>query len=279
MQRNLIGKNNMSIQAFYEYVIIRDILAYTLPGSIILFGITIIVQALGTDRWNKLLPSFLAIDSVLVAITLALVAFVVGHVVDMVYRNLFQKGNWYRRPQTIRKMLTGSTTVRPEAEHDALAYEIREAVGQFLNINWQNTSIEQWMSSGKAFETNLLLGYWIEQEDPKLFSTEIGRPVVQAHFLHATGLAFICLGLCTTTAAAIHWLGLAHTPTPDQTAMILTIASSWLLGLLLIRQGGHKRDILVEHTFRVFYVMWRQRVLEKRIDPKTKHDATGKESL
>jgi hypothetical protein len=32
---------------------------------------------------------------------------------------------------------------------------------------------------------------------------------------------------------------------------------------LLIQQGTHKRDIIMEHALRVFYVVWRKRVLER----------------
>jgi hypothetical protein len=49
----------MSIQNFYEYVILRDILAFILPGGISLAGIYMIVQAMGINRWEKTLPFFL----------------------------------------------------------------------------------------------------------------------------------------------------------------------------------------------------------------------------
>jgi hypothetical protein len=42
---------------------------------------------------------------------------------------------------------------------------------------------------------------------------------------------------------------------------ILTF-SIFPFGNALIKQGQHKREILVEHVFRVFYVIWQKRVLE-----------------
>ncbi len=261
----------MNIQALYEYVILRDILAYILPGGISLAGIALIVQAYGVDRWNKVLYSLSDLGSWALAGALVAIAFLVGHVLDLVYRNLLQRRDWYRRPYTIRKMLTGSPYRAAELGADSITCGTREAVGEFFNIDWNKTSVDQWIDSGKAFEATVILGYWIEQEDSRVFNTEIGRPVVQAHFLHASGLAFILFGICLIVAESIRWIGLAFAQTSDPLANFLTVASVWLFGALMIRQGGHKRDILIEHTYRVFYMIWRRKHLGHK--PQVKTDA------
>ncbi len=249
----------MNIQALYEYVILRDILAYILPGSISIAGVAFIAQAYGIERWNKIIFSLVDLSSWAFIVALIMIAFLVGHVIDMFYRLVLQRRDWYQRPQTIRKMLTGSADPKAEIQHDPIRNGIRQAVAEFIGLDWQNTSIDEWISSGKAFESTTLLGYWIERVDSKLFNTEIGRPVVQAHFLHASGLAFLFFGFCVVIGEILRWLGLPFTPSGEPLANLANIVAVWTLGILLVLQGRHKRDILIEHTYRVFFMLWRHR--------------------
>ena len=249
----------MNIQALYEYVILRDILAYILPGGISIAGIAFIAQAYGIEHWNKIIFSLFELSSWAFIAALVMIAFLVGHVIDMFYRLLLQGRDWYRCPQTIRKMLTGSAEKSAEPKQDPITSGIRQAVADFMGFQWQNISVDEWISSGKAFESTVMLGYWIEQENSKLFNTEIGRPVVQAHFLHATGFAFLFFGLCVVIGETLRWLGLPFTPSGEPLANLVNVAAVGLLGILLISQGRHKRDIIIEHTYRVFYMLWRHR--------------------
>ena len=249
----------MNIQALYEYVILRDILAYILPGSISIAGVAFIAQAYGIERWNKLIFSLVDLSSWAFIIALIMIAFLVGHIIDMFYRLVLQGRDWYRRPQTIRKMLTGSEDPAAAIRNDPIRSGIRKAVAEFIGFDWESTSIDEWISSGKAFESTTLLGYWIEQVDSRLFNAEIGRPVVQAHFLHASGIAFLFFGFCVATGEVLRWLGLPFMPSGEPLANLANIIAVWILGIFLILQGRHKRDILIEHTYRVFFMLWRHR--------------------
>lgn len=261
----------MNIQGFYEYVILRDVLAFILPGSISLGGIYMIMRAFGIERLGKTLPFLSSLDTSIQIILFLLISFLVGHVWDMAYRFLIQKLKLFRfefeRTDIIKKMLMGDSTLDAKSVSNHIAREIRSSLGDFLNINWKDEPIEQWIASGKAYEASLLTSYWIEEEDPKLFSAEVGRPVVQAHFLHVCGLAFIFVGvICVPIAVIIHKLGVNPSMKFDLVTNIILAISSSLFGLLLVQQGMHKRDIIVEHAFRVFYVIWRKRVLEHKED-------------
>jgi hypothetical protein len=254
----------MNIQSFYEYVVLRDILAFILPGGISLAGIYMIAQAFGISRWGKILPPSSFLGSVLILIILTMISFLIGHVWDMVYRLVFQTRKPFQRIATIKKILMGDGTGDAKSVTNHIANEIALAVGQFLNINWKKTPLEEWIKSGKAYEANVLLAYWVEEEDPKLFGTEIGRPIVQSHLLHVCGLAFIFLGgVCVPVVGIIHWLGINSLQEFDLLTFWIIILSFCVFGFLLIRQGIHKRDVIMEHAFRVFYVVWRKRVLEK----------------
>ncbi len=249
----------MNIQALYEYVILRDILAYILPGGISIAGIALIAQAYGVERWNKLIFALFELSSWAFIVALIMIAFLVGHIIDMLYRLVLQGRDWYRRPQTIRKMLTGSAEAGAEPKQDPISSGVRQAVADLLGFDWQKISVDEWIASGKAFEGTVMLGYWIEQEDSKLFNTEIGRPVVQAHFLHASGFAFLFFGLCVVISEVLRWLGLPFTPSGEPLANLVNAAAVGGLGMLLIFQGKHKRDIIIEHTYRAFYMLWRHR--------------------
>lgn len=249
----------MNIQSLYEYVILRDILAYILPGGISLVGIALIAQSFGIDRWNKVIFSLIDLSSWAFIIALIMIAFLVGHIIDMLYRILLQNSDWYRRPQTVRKMLTGYENPAARFKNDAISTGIRKAIGVFFDVDWTKTTIEDWISSGKAIEGTTILCYWIEQANSRLFNSEIGRPLIQAHFLHSSGFALGFFGLCLVTIEVMRSIGWAVTPTGEPGANIITAVVVWLFGFSLIRQGGHKREITVEHTYRVFYMLWRNR--------------------
>jgi hypothetical protein len=255
----------MNIQGFYEYVILRDILAFILPGGISLAGIYMVARSLGSDRWEKSLPFLSNLNPFLEIVFLLLISFLVGHIWDMAYRLIFQTKKPFQRIKAIKKILMGDKMSNAKSADNHIANEIRTSVGQFLNIDWDKTPIEQWIKSGKAYEASVLLSYWIEEEDPKLFGTEIGRPIVQSHLLHVCGLSFGFLGIfCIPGIAIVYWLGLNPLQEFDPLTLGILFVSSLLFGLLLIRQGIHKRDIIVEHAFRVFYVVWQKRILEQK---------------
>jgi hypothetical protein len=253
----------MSIEGLYEYVVLRDILAFVLPGGISLAGIYMIAHAIGDNRWGKIFPFLNNLTPFLATTLLILISFLIGHILDMVYRLIFQKGKPFQRKKIITKILMGDQTAASKSVDDHIAKEIRLSMGQFLNI--KKIPIKQWIESGKAFEASVLLSYWIEEEDPKLFGTEIGRPLLQSHLLHVCGLAFIFLSVfCVPGVMIIHWLGINPLQEFDPLALTILFISSLLFGFLLILQGIHKRDIIMEHAFRVFYVIWRKRVLEHK---------------
>jgi hypothetical protein len=253
----------MNIQSFYEYVILRDILAFILPGGISLVGISMVVQAFGSDRFEKILLSFSNLSPFLTSALFIMIAFLIGHILDMLYRLIFQRRKSFLRLETMRKMLIGEKATGSEFTYNPVSSAIRESVGQFLKIDWKNDPIEQWIESGKAFEVNITLAYWIEQEDARLFGNEIGRPIVQSHLLYASGMAFIFLGICALLAQVVRLvLGTNLLLTSDPMVPGVVVGISWLFGYMLIRQAMHKRDIIVEHVYRVFHVLWQKRGLE-----------------
>lgn len=255
----------MNIQGFYEYVILRDILAFMLPGGVSLAGIYIVVQALGFDRWQKNQSFLSEMNPFLSTVLLILIAFLVGHVWDMAYRLRYQKKKQYQREDTIRKILIGDENSSPKSITNHIATEIREATGEFLRIDWSKTRVGEWVKSGKAFEASVLLSYWIEEEDPKLFGTEIGRPIVQSHLLHVSGMAFQLNGLLFFVTSLLDFL-LKTLQLQFVDPFVFGVIGVGLYGFgkLLIDQGVHKREIIIEHVFRVFYVIWRKRGLENK---------------
>jgi len=263
----------MSIQSFYEYVILRDILAFVLPGGISLAGIYMIVYAIGDDRWKKTLPFisdsfFININPFLAGLLLIMISYLIGHIWDMLYRKKFQTNIAFQRNETIKKLLLGDQVAGIKSVENHIANEIRRSVGEFLNINWKNTPLLPWIESGKAYQASLLLAYWIEEEDPKLFGTEIGRPIVQSHLLHVCGMAFYFFSSCVSISGAIggipYWTGSSSFLAFDPWVLGLLIFFPFWFGKMLIEQGTHKRDVIMEHVFRVFYVIWRKRILGQK---------------
>jgi hypothetical protein len=272
----------MSIQSFYEYVILRDILAFILPGGISLAGIYMIMHALGhalgIEQWEKSLPFLSNLDPLLQVILLLLVSFLVGHIWDKEYRVRYQTHKDFQRIKTIEKILIGNPASESKSVDNHIANQICSSVGQFLNIDWKKTPIEKWIESEKAFDLSVLLSYWIEEEDPKIFGDEIARPLIQSHLLHVCGMAFRFFGACVLVGEVVHlfgeivgWFSVDILREPFALFLWTLIISSfplWILilavfpfGKALINQGIHKRDIIVEHVFRVFHVIWQKRVL------------------
>lgn len=174
----------MNIQGFYEYVVLRDILAFILPGGISLAGIYMIMHALGIERLEKFLPFLSNLVSPSQIIMFLLISFLVGHVWDMVYRKRYQMHKDYQRIEKIKEILIGNPTSEFKYVNNHIPNQICSSVGQFLHIDWKKTPIKEWIESGKAHDLSVLLSYWIEEEDPKIYGDEIARPHIQSHFLH-----------------------------------------------------------------------------------------------
>ena len=252
----------MNVQSFYEHVILRDILAYTLPGAVVLLGVAMVAQAYGYDDLSNLIPPLFGGTLVIPAVFLTFAAFLLGHLLDMAYRKLFRNRDWYRQPDTVRRWLIGTARSEDEADSYPVAAEIRKAVGQFLTVDWTKESVEEWIASGRAAEANAILRYWIEQDDAKLYNAEVGLPAVQAHFLHASGLALAFFGACTLLAGVVRSFVIPQgDPRQLVTSLVLAAATS-LIGFALIWQGGHKRGTLISHMYCAFYVLWRRRMLD-----------------
>lgn len=272
----------INMQSFYEYVILRDVLAFILPGGISLAGIYMIAQAIGIDRWQRTMPFLSSLNSFLSTSLIILTSFLLGHVWDMVYRLTIQKKPTFQRDEKIKEILIGEKDADPSSAKNHLATQIRLAVGQFLNIDWKKTPVEQWVDAKKAHDMSVLLSYWIEEEDPKIFGVEVGRPIVQAHFLVACGMAFNFFGICNLLVLVLHLIGLffqskniASLVSFDFFVIIgLLILASWIFGRTLIKQGLHKRDVIVEHAFRVFYVIWQKRLFEQKTGLKSANNRT-----
>lgn len=246
----------MSIENFYQYTILRDILGYILPGGISLAGLAILIQAINQHLWNELVSLSSRFQTWFLVAILIVVAFLLGHILDMLYRKLFQGRGWYTRPGTVRKVLTGSEALSEKLDLDPVANEIRRAVGEFLNIDWEETKIEEWISSERAFRAISTLGYWIQHKNPQLFNTEVARPIIQSHFLHASGLSFLFLGVCAILAMLVSWMGVFSTQILDSSILVQVALAACSFGYLLILQGRHKRNDVIDHILRVFYVMW-----------------------
>lgn len=121
----------MNIKDFFEHFILRDILAFTLPGSISLAGIYMAINSSGFEGAGQILPLLSGLDATSLVLFL-LTSFLVGHLWDAVYRKLFQTNETFHRAGITKKMLI---------EDDHIASQIRSAVGQFINIDdWKKES-------------------------------------------------------------------------------------------------------------------------------------------
>jgi hypothetical protein len=318
---------------FFEVFILRDILAFILPGSISLGGIYMILYAYDGERFGKIPPFLSDLDlfaQIILFLMFLMLSFLIGHVWDTRYRTKYQIDDDYQRIDIVEKMLTGKATPKPnlannhkdtriyslvkkfprfnsekglkeshthesESVSKHIAIQIRESVGEFLNIDWGEEpikTVKKWIAAKtKAHELSILLSYWIEEENPKIYNDEVARPHIQSHFLYVCGMAIQFFGFCVSLGVFFHLIGWifnwAHTDIlrrpfldwfcadvaqePFQTLiessfplLILVLVTLWF-GNELIEQGKHKRKILVEHVFRTFYVIWRKRDL--------KHDA------
>jgi hypothetical protein len=252
----------MNIQGFFEVVILRDILAFILPGSISLAGIYMIMYSSGVERLERVLPFLSNLDSTSRITLFLLISFLAGHVWDMIYRKRFQTHPGFQRKEKFKEILVGKATTDLKSVSNHIPNQICSSVGQFLHIDWEKTPITEWIESGKAHDLSVLLSYWIEEEDPKIYSDEVARPNIQSHFLHVCGMAFQLFGACALIGEIIrlHRSGWVFEWISLLIGISLIITSFWL-GKALIAQGQHKRDILVEHVFRVFHVIWQKRVL------------------
>jgi hypothetical protein len=120
---------------FFEVFILRDVLAFILPGGISLAGIYMIMYALRVDPLEKTQPFSPNLDSPSQIILFLLISFLVGHVWDAVYRNRYQKHPDFQRIKTIEKILIENTASESESVDNHIANQIRSSVGQGEGTN------------------------------------------------------------------------------------------------------------------------------------------------
>jgi hypothetical protein len=79
-------------------------------------------------------------------------------------------------------------------------------------------------------------------------------------------MAFYFFSLCVVFRGILgginYWIDFNPALVSDPFLLVILIICSYIFGRLLIEQGTHKRDIIMEHALRVFYVIWRKRTLE-----------------
>jgi len=228
----------LNIQSFIEKFILRDIVAIILPGGILLFSFLFIISATVGNTWKNIFGSIFLTFNWIPIVFLIFIAYVLGHIIDFIYRHALQKREEYRRDKTIEKELSD--------------IRVKKAVNELFGIEQPDENIDDNIESLPA-KNSLLLRYWIEQKNPQIYNSQIERPSIQAHFLSASGISFIMFGICVL-------ISIFFLPKQSFSEIILYImiaTASWLTGAASISQGLHKRKILVENTYRVFYILWK----------------------
>jgi len=219
----------MNIQSFLEKLIFRDIIAIILPGGTVLLGFSSITHTLSNNcGWKKFFKEIFITNNVWIYIIFfVFFAFVLGHIIDLLYKLTIQKCELYKREDII----AGELKVA----------KIRAEVEKFIDID-----------SNKR-RNHLLLRYWIEHQDPQIYHSEIERPATQAHFLCASGISFIICGTCFIISCLVP--SFVNQCTSLFTPQFMIAIAFVLTGVASIIQGLDKRKVLIEHTYRVFYVL------------------------
>ncbi len=232
----------MNLQAFLEKIVLRDLVAILLPGGLVLFGLTVLWQIIGESN-DKLNIFSNRPDNWTGIIIFLFSAFLLGHIVDLIYRLLFQERDWYKCSDIIEKELTDP--------------KIRRAIGEFLDVKLDGdaNNLAQWIrnESGKA---NMLLRYWIVKTHPELYNSEIERVATQVHFLIAGGMSFVALAICCFVA--LIW--------NSSTNIVASALLAVVIGIGAICQGFHKRQILMQNIYRVFYVLWQKQADDEKMN-------------
>jgi len=249
----------MSISEFYEYIIQRDILGYIFPGGITLIGVLIITRTLSDSLWSSLVLATTQFENWFLISVGIVISFLVGHVLDFLYRKFFQDGNWYKNPDIVFDELFGIKEDDEINKNDIMAEEFRKSLGGFLGKEVNLQTVKQWKDNEKLFKVVSTLGYWSQKQDSKLFNTEVARPIIQAHLLHASGMSLLFVGFCTIISQILIWV----VPSVEKwialsSSSILVVFCS-IFGLLLLFQGKHKRENVIEHQLRVFYAIWKSK--------------------
>jgi len=252
----------MNIQTFYEYIFLRDILGFLVPGGILMSGFWILIYSINQDFWNHFQNPFSDFNQVIFALFGLAVAFVFGHVIDFLYRNLLQSRKIYRHQDTIKKIITLADGKSKN--------NIAKSVGKFMKVEWDELTIDEWVKS-ESSDANLVLRYWIEQKNSQLFRTEIARPAIQAHFLTSTGISVAFFSICILFTFLLQIIGIQLSIALDLTLTIFVLISLAIISIILVLQGSHKREILIKHTYHVFHILWKEEKPKNKKQDKKKN--------
>jgi len=228
--------NKMDIQAFFEKFIIRDILAILMPGALILLGLSFFSIHFNstTDGIGSAVTEIQGWASVAF---LLFFSFILGHLVDLIYRKFLQTSKLYTCVDEVEKLVKDP--------------HIEAALNEFWNEreNQQNNNNN---SEPEGRQKTFILRYWIELRNKELYDSEIEHIAIKAHYLVASGISLTIFGLCCLAFIKINMY---------QSVILAVLFAAF--GISIIYQGFHQRKVLIQHIYRVFYVLWRQRSSEK----------------
>ena len=228
--------NKMDLQAFFEKFIIRDLLAILMPGALVLFGLSFLSTQSGATA-EIIADAVSKLQGWTSAAFLLFFSFILGHFIDLLYRMLLQHSELYKREEEIENLRN-----KPY---------IREALNEFWNEK-ENHLKEINKIETKPRENTFILRYWIELRNKELYDSEIEHIAIKAHYLASSGIAFIIFGIC-----CLAFVG----KNTDQSIILAALFIAF--GVFIIFQGFHQRKVYIQHIYRVFYVLWRQRTSER----------------
>ncbi len=243
----------MNVSEFWETVVSRDILAYTVPGSMTLVGVALLATGLGLEKWGALVDAIVPTNSLLFAGAFVVLSYVTGHIQTWVYVLLVDRG--------IRRWSVGQMAVELLDRHPSGGEYEAAALWMLGEGEAREDASGEELGAGKAAYLMRLCDHYVLNAAPRMHSMYIGRYSVFFVFFRNLGISTVLLGLCALTlltpsgqeAIAQSLEGTSH---QIQSVEILTgVVVVVAVGVMFIFRAGHFERMHVQGTFEVFYLV------------------------
>jgi hypothetical protein len=246
----------MDLEKLYENIVLRDLFEYLTPGSVFLVGLCLFLQAV-FRRFDVKLSVLDTMDGSIFGLVLTFVlAYSAGHLLTGVHSLFFRKGEHKRTAEVLKNNKW-----------------LENQVEYLTNHYFQNAEL------GTAKDSHSLKGDSLREmvralvyhRMPLLNREYVVRHSILSRFCENMALALTTLLIFISLSALISWnevlMKAQQAPVAAASVMIFLLALTILCIMIFLKRAHRLRNMMIKHTFQIWYVDYVESVLKKKHGP------------
>lgn len=248
-----VQEGAMDIEKLYENIILRDLFQYLTPGSIFLVGLCIFLDAV-LRRLDASLSVFAVLNGSTIGVVFALIsAYAAGNLLTGICALLLRGGEKQRTVVVLEKNKWLAKQVEYLAKDYFQSLESGEAENSLI---LDDASLRE------------IVRALIHHRMPLLNREFVVRHSILSRFCQNMAVALITLLIFVPLAAWVSWNELALKVQPAPVLVTFVVIFMLFLTILSIiifwHRAGRLRDMMIKHTFQIWYTDYVELHLEKK---------------